>query len=517
MAIISRFQRRSLVALSKLHYCNPFLEERIEFEREALGSQFKEGLPVRVELHYDKDVNLTRLGERIEQVTGRLRQRLADGTEAEEWELVVYEDLVLYLLYRRYRIDLEQALSESLRKPTKEVRISFWKRFRDDHSFYLQLPGRELPTKHDAAHLLADSFQLCRAFSHIFNHISGTSKVTAQLRAAVWESIFTHDMRRYRRSLYSSMDKFPTLITGPTGTGKELVARAVALSRYIPFKPKTQEFATNSFYALNLSALAPTLIESELFGHVKGAFTGAVADRKGWLEKCGSLGAVFLDEIGDLDMAIQVKLLRSLQQRTFQRLGGTEDQRFEGKIIAATNRNLAEEMHENRFRDDLYFRLCSDMIITPSLREQLDESPDDLQTLILFIVKGIEGIPENEAKALTAEADQWIRNHPNLGHGYPWPGNFRELEQCVRNVMIRKQYQPLAYEALEDPRRALAAAVQKGSLSLSELDRRYCTLVYWQAGTYGAASEHLGIDRRTLKDKIDHELLEKLNADFRSG
>ncbi len=118
MAIISRSQRRSLVALSKLHYCNPFLEERIEFEREALGSQFQEGLPVRVELHYDKDVNLTRLGERIEQVTGRLRQRLADGTEAEEWELVVYEDLVLYLLYRRYRIDLEQALGESLRKPT---------------------------------------------------------------------------------------------------------------------------------------------------------------------------------------------------------------------------------------------------------------------------------------------------------------------------------------------------------------------------------------------------------------
>ncbi len=127
--------------------------------------------------------------------------------------------------------------------------------------------------------------------------------------------------------------------------------------------------------------------------------------RIGWFEECGSLGTVFLDEIGDLDMGIQVKLLRALQQRTFQQLGETEEQRFAGKIIAATNRNLAEEMRKNRFRDDLYFRLCGDMIITPSLREQLDESPDDLQNLILFIVKGIEGIPENEAQALAEEAD----------------------------------------------------------------------------------------------------------------
>jgi hypothetical protein len=513
MTLISTSQRRSVVALSKLHYCNPFLEERIELEREALGSQFQDGLPVRVVLHYEEDVNLTRLGERIEEVTSELRQSLADGVEAEEWELVVYEDLVLYMMYRRYRTDLEQALQKSLRKSTMNVRVDFWKRFRDDYDFYLQLPGRELPTEHAPTHLLADSFQLCRAFGHIFNHIAGTSNVTARLRAAVWESIFTHDMRRYRRSLFRCIDKFPTLITGPTGTGKELVARAVSLSRYIPFDPTTQEFETNSFFALNLSAFAPTLIESELFGHVKGAFTGATANREGWLEKCGSLGSVFLDEIGDLDLAIQVKLLRAIQQRTFQRLGGTKDQGFEGKIIAATNRNLAEEMHENRFRDDLYFRLCGDMINTPSLREQLNEAPDDLQNLVLFIVKGIEGVPEDEGEQLAAEASQLIRNHPDLGTGYPWPGNFRELEQCVRNVMIRKHYQPPTCYATDDPRRSLAAAVQQGSISLAELNRRYCTLVYSQSDTYGTASEHLGIDRRTLKEKIDHELLAKLCGD----
>jgi DNA-binding NtrC family response regulator len=170
-------------------------------------------------------------------------------------------------------------------------------------------------------------------------------------------------------------------------------------------------------------------------------------------------------------------------------------------------------MRENRFRDDLYFRLCGDMIVTPSLREQLDESPDDLQNLILFIVKGIEGIPESEANLLAEEADQWIRKQPSLGHGYAWPGNFRELEQCVRNVMIRKRYQPPAYEALDEPRRALAAAVEKGSLSLAELGRRYCTLVCSQTDTIGEAAKRLGIDRRTLKDKIDPELMAKLRGE----
>ncbi len=225
---------------------------------------------------------------------------------------------------------------------------------------------------------------------------------------------------------------------------------------------------------------------------------------------------MFLDEIGDLDMAIQVKLLRVLQQRKFQRLGDTQDRIFEGKIIAATNRDLAVEMRANRFRQDLYFRLCADMITTPSLREQLDESPDDLRNLILFIAKQIRGIPDDQADALAEEVEEWIDQHPLLGHDYSWPGNFRELEQCVRNVIIRKEYHP-AYTAEpdenDDPRHLLAAAVQKGSLRLSELDRRYCTLVYWQAGTYGAASERLGIDRRTLKEKIDDELLAKLNGE----
>ena len=147
----------------------------------------------------------------------------------------------------------------------------------------------------------------------------------------------------------------------------------------MPFNQRTQSFADDGltlFYPINISALSPTLVESELFGHRRGAFTGAVGDRKGWLETCPDLGSVFLDELGDLDAAIQVKLLRVIETRSFHAVGETAPSQFRGKLIAATNRDLAERIRSGQFREDLYFRLCSDQIVTPSLAEQIADSPE---------------------------------------------------------------------------------------------------------------------------------------------
>ena len=514
MTLIEPSRRRSLEAFSELHHSNPFLAERIERERKVLGSGYQDAPAVRTVLDYAKDPNLELLGRRIEEETARMRQGLVDGAEASETDLGIYEDLVRYLLYRRYRVRLEGTIRESSPEGSARVRVDYWDDFKKDCKHFLDLPGRTLPTGRDPAHLLADAFQFSRALAHIFNNIVGTSARTAKLRAAVWQSIFTHDMRRYRRSLYLSMGDVPTLITGPSGTGKELVARAVALSRYIPFDPRTKEFVGNSaqsFHALNLSALAPNLIESELFGHKKGAFTGALEDREGWLETCDAFGTVFFDEIGDVDKSIQVKLLRVIQERVFQRLGESRDIGFKGKFIAATNRDLASDMRAGRFRHDFYFRLCADMIVTPSLREQLAEAPGDLHGLIVFIAKRVKAIPPEEAEGIAQEVEEWIGRHPVLGHGYAWPGNFRELEQCVRNMMIHGEYNPDP-PALEedDPRRALAAGVQDGSLTLEELDRRYCWLIYSETHNLVAAAGRLGIDRRTLKSKIDRDHKERL-------
>ena len=224
---------------------------------------------------------------------------------------------------------------------------------KDPPEHFLELPGVRLPLEVDSAHLFAWGYQVRRGFEGTFRGIHGGSMPAARLRAAVWQSIFTHDMNRYGRSLHRSMGDVTTLILGESGTGKELVARAIGMSRYIPFDPGSQRFRqdyTGAFHAVSLSALSLTLIESELFGHRRGAFTGALEDREGWLEVCSELGTVFLDEIGELAPLIQVKLLRVLQARTFQRVGETRDRRFRGKLIAATNRDLPDEIASSRFR-----------------------------------------------------------------------------------------------------------------------------------------------------------------------
>jgi transcriptional regulator with AAA-type ATPase domain len=513
MALFTPSDYRFAQALSSLVYCNPFLPERLRLQGEVLGQDFARRPVVWHKLtELDNNPNLERLEKRAEELAEGARQNLAEGAAASEPELLCYEDLVLYLLYSSNRAELDANITALLGHQAPAPPRPLWKKFLDGFRHFLCIPGRRFPSGHEPARIFAGIFQVRRAFYHTFNFIVGASRPLSRLRAAVWESIFTHDLRRYiRRSLYQYLGGCPILITGPSGTGKELVARAVGLSRFIPFDPKKEQFDADfagSFHALNLSALAPTLIESELFGHQRGAFTGAIKDRAGWLEVCQPLGTVFLDEIGELDGAIQVKLLRVLQDRTFQRLGETRTRPFLGKIIAATNRDLPSEMGAGRFREDLYYRLCGDMITTPSLREQFAESPDDLHSLVLFIAKRIVA---EEAEVLANEVEAWIDRH--LGRGYPWPGNFRELEQCVRNVLIRREYQP-AYAAensmTDDPCRALAGAVAAGRLTMDELERYYYTLVYAQTSSYQETGRRLNRNWRTIKSKIDQQLLQQL-------
>ncbi len=513
MPIFTTEDRRFAETLSKLTFCNPFLPERIEYERQALGEAFidrdvvwslREGMP-------QESPNIPELGRRVEAAAGRARGRLTEGERpASETERALYEDLVLYLLHHRNERRFLEMIVAPPDRPETRVRAPFYAGFARDAEAFLALPGIRSALTDNLPHLFAGLFQVRRAFEHIFLGIIGGSLPAARLRAAVWQSIFTHDMRRYRRSLHARLGDVTTLVCGPSGTGKELVARAIGCSRYIPFDPKAGAFSDDfagSYHPLNLSALSPTLIESELFGHRKGAFTGAVADRAGWLEVCRPLGTVFLDEIGDVDPAIQVKLLRVLQTRTFQRIGDTAPRRFHGKVVAATNRDLARAMREGRVREDFYYRLCADLLATPSLREQLADAPGELRNILRFIARRLAG---DEAETVAAEAEAWI--DANLGRSYPWPGNVRELEQCVSNILIRKTYSPAA-AGPADPREALARGAVAGTFTADELLRHYCTQVYAVTGTWQEAARRLGLDHRTVKDKVDPKLLEV----YRSG
>ncbi len=528
MPILSDSERHHAQSFSKLTYCNPFLRERIEFERDILGSDFIDSEFVwsaRAHLEGERP-NIAALSAKAESLAESIRSRLAAGQRATPTEIDAYQDLVFYILYQRTRHKLNDYLiAASANLATRKV--DFYREYLGQLEYFFEIPGQKLSPRYDPPHLFASFFQVRRAFHYIFRHIVGGSMPAAQLRAAVWHSVFTADFRRYLRVLFDHMGEFTTLIVGPSGTGKELVARAIGLSRYIPFDPKTNSFAedfTGSFHPLNLSALSPTLIESELFGHKRGAFTGALQDRAGWLEVCRPLGTVFLDEVGEIDAAIQVKLLRVLQTRTFQRLGDTQNRKFTGKIIAATNRDLAVQMQRGQIREDFYYRLCSDMITTPSLQEILRQSPGELHNMILFIAQRVtdprryddlsppdparKTIVADEAEKLTQEVEFFLTHH--LGKDYPWPGNFRELEQCVRNILIRHEYRP-AQLADKGARQSLGEAVNAGTLTADQLLCRYCTLVHSQTHNYEETARRLGLDRRTIKSKVDPTLLEGLS------
>ena len=487
MPLLSDRERDFFSAISNLAFCNPFLPERTEYEKQALQRQYvPSGLvwSASVTAPETGSANVARIHQRLEALIPEVHRRLDPATSSDE--LALYQDCAQYLLYQRSYSDFASATA------TKR----FYPKFADDWQHLFTKPF-ENPL--EPAHVFACFRQFQLAFQLIFDNIIGNSMPAARLRASTWQSVFTHDLRRYHRVLFSRLHDFPTLITGPSGTGKELVARAIAGSRYVPFDPQNLRFLetqAETFLPMNLAALSPALIESELFGHKRGSFTGAIGDRQGWLETCPASGCVFLDELGEMELSIQVKLLRVIETRRFFMVGDTAPRVFAGKLIAATNRDLSAELRTGRFREDLYYRLCADQIQTPSLREQLADSPAVLDDLILFMVRRAVG---DEAERCFPEVREWIAQH--LPAGYSWPGNYRELEQCVRNVIIRRSYQPVAPRGeANDP---FVSRFKNGELTMDELTAYYAALVYRQTGSYEETARKLEVDRRTVKAKVE--------------
>ncbi len=224
------------------------------------------------------------------------------------------------------------------------------------------------------------------------------------------------------RDIFDTIQKVaPTsatvLIEGESGTGKELVARSIHFNSHRREKP---------FVAVNCSALAESLLESELFGHEKGAFTGAVATKKGRFELADG-GTLFLDEIGELSQNLQVKLLRVLQEKVFERVGGVRTISVDIRIIAATNKELQHEMQAGRFREDLYYRLNVVHIALPALKER----QEDIHLLVNHFIK--KYATERQSDAPVKGVDQEV---DRLFYNYSWPGNIRELENVIERVMI---------------------------------------------------------------------------------
>lgn len=278
------------------------------------------------------------------------------------------------------------------------------------------------------------------------------------------------------------------LIVGESGTGKELIANAIHQN-----SPRTDR----PFIKVNCAALPETLLESELFGHEKGAFTGALARKQGRFQ-LAHRGSIFLDEIGEMSPTTQTKILRVLQEREFEPLGSTQTVKVDTRVVTATNKNLKEEIQEGRFREDLYYRLNVVALEVPPLRERRE----DISLLTDFFLKQYAEKNRRLIKGFTPRAMDLLMRHG-------WPGNVRELENVVERAVIMARGDVISQTELPDTLRELEAETEKATVdltpgrSLKEMEREMILRTLEEAGGNRTRSaEILGISRRTLQLKL---------------
>jgi two-component system response regulator PilR (NtrC family) len=282
------------------------------------------------------------------------------------------------------------------------------------------------------------------------------------------------------------------LIAGESGTGKELVARAVH---------DQSDRADRSFVALNCGAIPENLLESELFGHVKGAFTGAISNKEGLFEAAGG-GTLFLDEVGELTPTLQVKLLRVIQEKTIRRVGGTSDHTVDVRIVSATNRRLEEEVSAGRFREDLYYRLNVIQVELPALRERREDVP-------LLVQYFVEKFAKELGKPVARVSDEALRKL--IDYGYP--GNVRELENIIERAMALNQDDCIGLGCLPpsvmEPRQSSRiVSIPAEGVKLEELVDDYERSLLGEAlNSAGGVKKHaaklLGISFRSFRYRLE--------------
>lgn len=302
----------------------------------------------------------------------------------------------------------------------------------------------------------------------------------------IGQSVAMHDL--FETIALVAPSEATVLIVGESGTGKELIANAIHQNSNRKERP---------FIKVNCAALPETLLESELFGHEKGAFTGAIARKQGRFQLAHT-GSIFLDEIGEMTPTTQTKILRVLQEREFEPLGSTQTVKVDTRVITATNKNLEEEIQQSRFREDLYYRLNVVTLEVPPLRERRE----DISLLADFFLKQYAEKNRRLIKGFTPRAMDLLIRHT-------WPGNVRELENVVERAVIMTRSDMISQAELPDGVRGLDAEEDKVEIdltpgrSLKEVEREMIIRTLDETGgNRTRAAEMLGISRRTLQLKL---------------
>lgn len=484
MSKLTNPQRELLAKIRRAAFLNPFGRERSESDLEVSGLPGTAG---------QREI-LSEVISKTESVL-RAASKQSAALRADDRDLV--EKAALFCIFHRYTDSFDNLISSQV-AGNESCRVDFADKalteLRDGTGC-----SRELALKYFAAF-----YQLRRAFYFISTALTGSSSSMQDLRRALWNNVFTADMGLYIETMWNRMEDFSTLLLGETGTGKGAAAAAIGRSCFIPFNAAARRFEEsfmNSFISINLSQFPESLVESELFGHRKGSFTGAVEAHHGIFSRCSRHGAIFLDEIGEVPQTIQIKLLRVLQERRFSPVGSHETRRFSGRVIAATNRDLTALRSSRSFRDDFYYRLSSDTIQVPPLRIRLAQQPDELIELIRHCLAQILGTNggDSRLKDISARIEAVI--NARLGPEYGWPGNVRELEQHIRSILVKGSCDPSGIE-MEGGRTSIASRFEEIAFSADELLAGYCKLAYQRLGSYTEVAVRTKLDRRTVRKYI---------------
>jgi DNA-binding NtrC family response regulator len=478
-------------------------DERAFFElvRAAIAanpfSEARRALNIRISGCYDRRPSTPVIDDAIREVGARI-QKLVSREKAqfklyhgEDRELV--RSAFLFDIFHRLIPQFDQLIIEQVEAGDRPLPVYF------ATEALARLRNRGF-SEAEACRYFELFFQMRRAFYFIQQSLVGQCPCMVKLRESLWNTVFTHSIHLYDEHLWNRMEDFSTMILGPTGAGKGTAAAAIGRSGYIPFDVKKNAFVENftaAFIPINLSQYSEALIESELFGHKKGAFTGAVENYAGVFERCSPFGSILLDEIGEVSRPIQIKLLQVLQERRFLPVGGHKSRRFSGRVIAATNRPMAEIRERRIWRDDFFYRICSDVIIVPPLAQRISEDASELKVLLEHTVQRILGRPSTE---LVHQLHGKIIDQ--LGMDYPWPGNVRELEQCVRRLLVSERYSPFQSHGKPELEQLLKQGITNGDMDAQSLIAGYCYLLYERHGTYEAVSQSVQLDRRTAKKYI---------------
>ncbi|MBC2716017.1 MAG: sigma-54-dependent Fis family transcriptional regulator [Desulfobacteraceae bacterium] len=477
-------EKEFLTQVCRATFTNPFSDERTEIDIRLSGVSPAASESLRINKVVDKVSGWLQNFER----NGKANVTYYGG---EDRELV--EKAFLFEVFYRFKDKFDQLILNQIENGDTPVKIPFLSEVLS--SLMHKGLSEELSRRYFAL-----GFQMRRAFYFIKQSLIGNSASMKSLRLQLWNNVFTHNIDFYNRYLWNKMEDFSTLLLGETGTGKGTAALAIGRSGFIPLDKRKKSFEesfTRSFVSLNLSQYPETLIESALFGHKKGAFTGAIENYQGVFDQCSPYGSILLDEIGEVSKPIQIKLLQVLQERLFTPVGSQKKNRFQGRVITATNRPLKKLRGEGIFRDDFYYRLCSDIIVVPPLRQRTLEDPSELDTLLGITIKRLIGRPSPELEIR-------IRNiiDTHLGPEYLWPGNVRELEQCVRRIFLKGMYS--GDDAINDMdlEQTLMNGIDQGNIDSYRLTSGYCYLLYQRHQTFEEVARRTGLDRRTVKKYI---------------